>query len=100
MEKYLTKLNKNELTPEEEIEIAELEDHIIQEHEDELDAIAMLEETAIEHNNAFENLKAYATKISQKEQSKVSENKNMNGSWEEIAHDERYSNGYYDYYAK
>ncbi|MBP5651438.1 MAG: hypothetical protein J6X00_02070 [Clostridia bacterium] len=88
MEKNLTKINNNELTPEEEIEIAELENHIIQEHEDELDAIAMLEETSIEHNNTFENLKAHATKTTK------AERKNKNGSWEEIAHDEKYSNNY------
>ena len=90
----------NELTPEEEIEIAEIENNLIKEHEDELDAIAFLEETAMEHNSVFENLKAHATRNAKKEKLEASENKNKNGSWEEIAHDERYSNGYYDYYAK
>ena len=49
------------LTADEEIQIAEvqgLEDYIISNHEEELDAIAFLEESAAEH--VFANLKTHA----------------------------------------
>ena len=99
-EKKTKTVHVNELTPEEEIEIAEIENYIIKEHDDELDAIALLEETATEHNNAFEKLKAHAKKSIKKEKLRVTESKNMNGSCKDIIHDEHNSNDYFDYYAK